>query len=92
MINNQFIAIPVFSVHMLTLFLEDEMLLPRHVNWSTNFRVLPHKMEMALSSYKHMESILTGSTQRPMSLAACSWLCHEDSAWADIYIYIVVVG
>ena len=43
MIDNLSIA-----VRMLTSLSIDEILLPRYVNWSTNFRVLPLRMEMAL--------------------------------------------
>ena len=36
----------------------NEILLPRSMNWSTNFRVLPLKVEMALSCLKYMNSVL----------------------------------
>ena len=38
--------------------LVDEILLPRYVNWSTNFRSLPLKVQMAPSCLKYMNSVL----------------------------------
>ena len=46
-INNLSIEVCVFTRHMLTLLSVDEILLPRYVNWFTNFRGLPLKVEMA---------------------------------------------
>ena len=40
---------------MLTLFSVDEMLLLRYVNWSTNFRGLPMKVEIAFFLFKMHE-------------------------------------
>ena len=41
MINNLSLAAHTFPMHILTLLSVDEILLPRYVNWSTNFKVLP---------------------------------------------------
>ena len=41
MIDNQSIAVHTFTKHILTSLLVDEILLPRYVSLSTNFRDLP---------------------------------------------------
>ena len=35
----------------------DEILLPKYMNWSTNFRVLPFNEKMALSWLKNTNSV-----------------------------------
>ena len=85
MIINRSIAVHTFAKHMLMLFSVDEILLPRYVNLSTNFRGLPLRIEIAPSCLKHMYSVLFAFTKRPMPSAACSRLCSRDSAWADVF-------
>ena len=46
MINTVSIVVHALTRCMLTLLSIDEMLLPRYVNWSTNFRGLPLTVEM----------------------------------------------
>ena len=41
MIDNLSIGVHAFALHMLTSFSVDEILLPRYVNWSINFKGLP---------------------------------------------------
>ena len=49
MIDNLLIAVHTFARPMLTLLLVDEILLPKYVNLSINFRGLPLQVEMATS-------------------------------------------
>ena len=58
----------------------DKILLPRYLNWSTNFRGL----EMAPSCLKHMNSVLSTSALRPM--LRCSRLCSWGSVMAGIFV------
>ena len=74
MIDNQLKAFHTFIKDMLTPISVDEMLLPRYVNWSTNFRDLPLYLQMASSCLKHIHSVLLLFTLGLMSLAACSRL------------------
>ena len=41
MIDNLLMAVHTFPMCMLTLLFVDEMMLPKYVNWSTNFRGIP---------------------------------------------------
>ena len=58
MMDNLSIAVHAFTVHMLTSFTVDEILLPKQLNWSTNFRGLPLKLVMVPSCLNHMNSVL----------------------------------
>ena len=49
MIESLSIAVPAFASHILMSFSVDEMLLPRYVNLSTNFREPPIKVELSPS-------------------------------------------
>ena len=53
MINNLSIAIHAFPMYILTLLSVDEILLPRYVNWSINFKDLQSSVEMASFCLKH---------------------------------------
>ena len=55
---NQLIAIHALPMHMLTLLLAEEILLPKYINGSTNFRGLQFN-EMMLPGLKHMNSVLS---------------------------------
>ena len=57
MINYQLIAVHAFSMCMLTSLSVDEILLPRYVNWFTNFRGLPCESKDYLF---HLEWIIQG--------------------------------
>ena len=58
MVNNLLVAFYAFAKGMLTSLSVDEILLPKYVNLSTNFRGLPLKVKIAPSHLKHMNSIL----------------------------------
>ena len=97
---NLLIAVRALSMHLLMLLSVDEILLPRYVNWCTNFRGLPFQEEIALSWLKHMNSVLSEFTWRPMSLAGCSSVCSRDlagtgvfarSTWLSAYFTIIYV-
>ena len=75
MIDNLSIAVHAFPMHILISLLIDEILRPRYVNWSINFRGLPRKVEMVPISVFRL---------RPMSLAACFRLSNRDSTWAGV--------
>ena len=66
-------------MRMMTSFSVEELLLPRFVNWSTNFRRLP-LVKMALFCLKQMNSVLFGFTLRAMTFMIHSRLCSRDSA------------
>ena len=57
-INNLSIAVHIYPVNMLISLSADEVLLLRYINWSTNFRGLPLKVEMA-PCLKHMNFVLS---------------------------------
>ena len=71
MIDSLLITIHTFTRCILMSLLVDEMLLSRYVNLSTNFRELPIRVEMS-PWLKHMYSVLSAFTWRPMPPAA--WL------------------
>ena len=52
--DNLSIAVHTFTRYMLTPLSVDKILLLRYVNWSTNFRGLSLKLEMAPSCLKHV--------------------------------------
>ena len=56
--DNLSIVFHAFTSHMLTSLSVDEILLPRYENWSTNFRGLPLRVEMAPSCLKYKYSVL----------------------------------
>ena len=58
MINNLLKTVHTFARCMVILLSVDEILLPRYVNWSTNFKGLPINMEMAPSCFKVHELYL----------------------------------
>ena len=70
-------------MRILTSVSEDEILLPRYVNWLTNFRCLPFNMEIAPSSLTH--ELFYEVMHRPMLLAAYSRLSNKDLAWAGVF-------
>ena len=57
MVDNLSIAVYAFPMRSLASLSVDEILLLRYVNWSTNFRGLPLKVETAPSCLKHMNSV-----------------------------------
>ena len=52
-------AVHAFPIHMLIPLSADEIFHSRHMNWSTNFRDLPLKVEMAPFCLKYMNSVLS---------------------------------
>ena len=59
MADNQSIAVHAFPMHLLTFLSVDEILLPRDVNWSTNFSGLSFNVGMVPCYLKHMNSRTT---------------------------------
>ena len=86
MIDNLSIAVYAFPRCMLTSFSVDEILLPWYVNLSTYFRGLLHKVEMASSRLKHMNSALFAFTWEIMPPAVYSRLCSRDSSWSRVFL------
>ena len=62
MIDSLSVAVHAFAKHMLMSFSVDVMLLPRYMNWSTNFRDLPLRVVMPPFCLKHMYSVLLAFT------------------------------
>ena len=58
MINSLSIAIHDNTMYIFTSLSVDKMLLLRYVNWSTNFRGFPLRVEMVPSYLKHMNSVI----------------------------------
>ena len=76
MINNQSKLFHAFDRNMLTSLSVDEMLLPRYVNWLTNFRSF--KLKIAPSCLKHMNSAFFAFTYmlgQSMPYGFCLGLC-----------------
>ena len=57
-IDNLSVAVHAFARYMLTSLLVDEIFLLGYMNFYTNFRGLPLKVEMAFSCLKHTNSVL----------------------------------
>ena len=85
MIDKLSIAVHAFAMSMLTLLSVDEILLPKYVNFSTDFKGLPLSVEMTLSRSKYMYSVLFGFTWKPMPPVAYSRLCSRNSASAGVF-------
>ena len=86
MIDSLLISVHAFARRVLMSLSVDEILLPRYMNFSTNLRELSLRVEMSLSWLKHMYSILSTFTSRPMPPAAYCRLCSRDLIWADVFI------
>ena len=74
-----------FARHILTSLSVDEILQPRYVNLSTNFRGLSFRVQIASSHLKHMHSILFVLTWRPVPTAVCSRFCSRNSTCAGVF-------
>ena len=72
------IAVQAFVSLMLMSFSVDETLIPRLVNLSTSFRDLSFSAETSLLWLKHINSVLSALTSRPMPPAARSRLCRRN--------------
>ena len=57
MLDNLSITVHTFARCMLPSLSVDEILLPRHVHLSTNFRGLPLKVAMASFCFKHRNAV-----------------------------------
>ena len=62
MISNMYIAFHAFIRYIFTSISADEMLQPRYVNWSGNFRGLPLRVKMAPFYLKPKNSVLFAFT------------------------------
>ena len=79
------IAVHSFASCVLMSFLFDKILLPREVNLSTSFKGPPLSVSMSSLWLKHVYSLFSALTWRPMPAAARSRLCSRDSAWAGVF-------
>ena len=79
----QSIAFYTLSMFMMTLFSVDEMLLPRYIQWSTNFRVF--FLLMRRRYHRHENSVLSEFRQRPMPLTVCFRLCRRYSTLTVVF-------
>ena len=79
------IADHAFTSRKLMSFSVDETLLPRWVNLFTSFWEPPFSVEISPLWLKHIYSILSAFTWRPMLPVACSRLCSGDSALAGVF-------
>ena len=83
--DNLLIAAHTFASRILMPFSVDKMLLPRYVNFFTDFREPTFSMEMSPFLSKHIYSVLSAFTRRLLPHAACSRLCSRDSAWVGVF-------
>ena len=81
----QLLAAHAFTKCILTSFSVDETQLPRYMKVSTDFMKLPFRLEMGLSWFKHMYTVLFVFTSRPMPPDVCSRQCSRDSAWVGVF-------
>ena len=84
MTYNLFIVDHGFPMRALTSLSVDEIVLPRYLDCSTEFRSLPSRAKMFPLFLKDMNSVLSEFTYRPMFRAAFSGLCSKDSACAGV--------
>ena len=84
MVENLIIVVHVFPMYLLASLSVNEILLPRCVNWSINFKELPFSMEMVPSCLKYINSVLSDFMQKPIPVAACSRLYSKDSTWVGV--------
>ena len=101
--NNQSIVSHAFPTRMMTSVSFNQIFLLRCVKWYSSFRVKILKVDIALYCLKHIESVLSAFTRKPIPLAVYSTvlsrrICEEDksSVWAAsvevsaIYIFLIV--
>ena len=70
---------------MLTSLSVDEILLPRYINWFTNFRGFLFNMEMTPFCFKHGYSFLICNHVVANASAAFYRLCSWDSALVGVF-------
>ena len=80
MIDNLSTAVHTFARCILTSLSVDEIMLPRYVNSTTNFKGSSHQKEKTASCFKHTNSPLFVFMLRPFPPASCSKLCRRDFA------------
>ena len=83
-IDSLLIAVQTFGRHMLISLSVDETLHVRYINLSSDFSKPSYRVEMSLW-FKHIYSVLSVFTWRPMSPATCSRLWSMDSAWIGVF-------
>ena len=71
MIDSLSIGVSTFVRRMLTLLSADEILLPRYMNLSTNFRGTSFRVKIAPSRLKHLYFVWFAFTWRPMPPTVC---------------------
>ena len=76
-LDNLSAGVHAFTICMLTWLSVEEILLPRLVNWFTNFRGLLLKVEMAFSCLKHEFCFICDDV--------VSKLCSSYLAWAGVF-------
>ena len=86
MINDKSIAIQAFIWCIFTSLSVDKMLLPRHMNLSTNFRGLPLRVVMASFCLKHSNSVLFAFIKRPKLHATFFRLCSRNLACPGVFV------
>ena len=90
MIDNLSIAVHAFVSRVSMSFSVDETLLPRYENLSTSFREVPSNVEMSPAWLKHIYSVLSALTWKPVPAAARSKLYSSVSAWLGVFASIAM--
>ena len=80
-IDSHLVAFQDFTMRLLTSFSEDDVLLPRYMNWSTDYKV-----EMNPFCLKRMNLVLLVFTQKQMPPAVFSRLGGRDLACAGVFV------
>ena len=62
-------------------------LLPSYVNWSTNFRALPHKVEMVSSCLKYINTHCCWSEAMQQRFGLGMWICERNKIIYVVCIY-----
>ena len=86
MIDNLSFAVHAFTSHISVPFSVDETQLPNKSNLSASFREPPFSVEVSPFWLKHMYSVLSAFTYRPMPSASCYRRCRRNSAWIGVFI------
>ena len=84
MVDNLSIALHALPKYMLTSLSVDEILLPKYINWSTNFRRLTFNDETVPSWLKHINWILSVFTKQAIFWRNCYW-CRRWSFKYEVH-------
>ena len=85
-IDSLSIAFHAFARCISTSLSVDDILLPRYVNWFTDFRGLPLRLEIAPFCLKYMKSVCFHPHRDQCFLLFAQDYCSRDSVWAGVFV------